>query len=435
MQQKKWEVRHNNNSGRGVYLKKDFEEIKVGTIVFEDQAFGWAFRTLCPHCGKHHESQHFYKSSYAPSICEAYDKCITPLSNICDIDESFLSLVYLLFLRLNEKLMRGDDVSNVMSLETHWKSFDSTLVFEMKKAIHHFLLYIDQNGVTTHSFFKTKKGWQHIFGIILVNAHHVVDKGDALFPIASLVNHNCQPNCTYRAMATLEKGVILQLIAIRPIAAGEEITISYIDIGQPRRHRLKALFYEKHFVCTCVLCESSSIDVREGIQQNLPCCGQTTVVPHYKDPSKKSRQEEWQCASCLSSLKQGPSQSSTIAQWVSQCKRAFYCMNDEFMQHSLKSFIETHYTTLSLHSHHYLHKLLYDCILKQPLLVEKTKLDDILKKQDELYTTYYGLYHPNRIHLLYTQLNLCQQFNLSTYDIKQQLSKIPTIFLDQAEKK
>jgi hypothetical protein len=44
-------------------------------------------------------------------------------------------------------------------------------------------------------------------------------------------------------------------VSLRPIAAGEEITLSYIDEEAPRRDRKRALA-DYGFVCACERCEA-----------------------------------------------------------------------------------------------------------------------------------------------------------------------------------
>ena len=71
-----------------------------------------------------------------------------------------------------------------------------------------------------------------------------------LFPQASRINHACVPNCQHTWNDNIGEETIH---AVRPISKGEEITISYADIGtfESRRRHLKRSF---GFDCTCELC-------------------------------------------------------------------------------------------------------------------------------------------------------------------------------------
>jgi len=70
-----------------------------------------------------------------------------------------------------------------------------------------------------------------------------------LYPLASFFNHSCAPNCL-----TLIEGPLLSITAARPIAAGEELCIQYIDVNIPRSARISTLWSEYRFRCHCSRC-------------------------------------------------------------------------------------------------------------------------------------------------------------------------------------
>lgn len=66
----------------------------------------------------------------------------------------------------------------------------------------------------------------------------------------SCINHSCDPNCT----AACDSGDrTATLLAQRDIAAGEEITLSYIDVSLPYKRR-QAELRDYGFVCKCERC-------------------------------------------------------------------------------------------------------------------------------------------------------------------------------------
>ncbi|KAI4591634.1 hypothetical protein KJ359_012751 [Pestalotiopsis sp. 9143b] len=72
-----------------------------------------------------------------------------------------------------------------------------------------------------------------------------------VFPEISRMNHDCRPNADYY----FDPATLAQHIhASRPIAAGEEITISYIDAVQTKQDRLDRLDHSWHFPCSCSAC-------------------------------------------------------------------------------------------------------------------------------------------------------------------------------------
>jgi hypothetical protein len=56
----------------------------------------------------------------------------------------------------------------------------------------------------------------------------------------------------------------MHVIAVKSIAAGEEITVSYIQPGFVRADRLRTLFDFWGFICHCQLCLSSAIEIEES---------------------------------------------------------------------------------------------------------------------------------------------------------------------------
>ncbi|KAK8041794.1 Lysine methyltransferase [Apiospora rasikravindrae] len=76
-----------------------------------------------------------------------------------------------------------------------------------------------------------------------------------VFPEISRMNHDCRPNADYYFdVETFTHNIH----AVRPIMAGEEITVSYIDPVQPRHERLQRLNTSWHFPCSCSLCAQNA---------------------------------------------------------------------------------------------------------------------------------------------------------------------------------
>ena len=74
-------------------------------------------------------------------------------------------------------------------------------------------------------------------------------EGTALFRRLALINHSCRPCVSYEFTGTST----LLLIATRPIAVGEELTISYCDETADVAQRKEALSHWG-FTCECQLC-------------------------------------------------------------------------------------------------------------------------------------------------------------------------------------
>lgn len=73
----------------------------------------------------------------------------------------------------------------------------------------------------------------------------------------SRINHNCLGNAEH--MYLDHRGMKI-LVACRPIAAGEEITISYVDFRNQPENRQTRLFTGYRFRCRCSACTVGEID-------------------------------------------------------------------------------------------------------------------------------------------------------------------------------
>ncbi|KAG5982535.1 hypothetical protein E4U55_001755 [Claviceps digitariae] len=80
----------------------------------------------------------------------------------------------------------------------------------------------------------------------------------AVYPTLCLVNHSCRPNCHHSWNSELQHEAIH---AIRDIAAGEEITIGYLQNGS-HQERAKSLKDSFGFDCTCEICALPAADLQ-----------------------------------------------------------------------------------------------------------------------------------------------------------------------------
>ena len=96
-------------------------------------------------------------------------------------------------------------------------------------------------------------------------------------PIASLVNHDCAPNCSYEGFWDTERGAPgVRIFAEVDIAEGDEITISYVDRALPTAARAARLS-DYNFSCVCARCTSSRVSGDDSLifacQSGTVACG------------------------------------------------------------------------------------------------------------------------------------------------------------------
>ncbi|TFY69850.1 hypothetical protein EVJ58_g175 [Rhodofomes roseus] len=103
--------------------------------------------------------------------------------------------------------------------------------------------------------------------------------GVAISPVVAAINHSCDPNAVVICDQPHEQEPQINLVAIKPIAPGEEIAISYIDITLPRQVRRKELKETYNFDCKCVLCSTPRYDDPRTAMFCPARCGGLRPVP------------------------------------------------------------------------------------------------------------------------------------------------------------
>jgi len=92
-----------------------------------------------------------------------------------------------------------------------------------------------------------------------------VPQVQALARGAACFNHSCEPNAAF-VMDLATTGSQVTVVTSRPVAAGEEVTVSYVDAAAPYATRAE-LLHHRGFTCTCRRC---LIDEREKAARGGP---------------------------------------------------------------------------------------------------------------------------------------------------------------------
>ncbi|KAJ2709151.1 hypothetical protein H4R19_004399 [Coemansia spiralis] len=98
---------------------------------------------------------------------------------------------------------------------------------------------------------------------LTVNNSHML----GLYPFSALyLHHSCRPNCVFVS----EAGGTMCVRTLQDVPADGELTVSYVELYQPREQRRRELLLSRHFWCKCRRCStglSQSVDrVMDGIQ-------------------------------------------------------------------------------------------------------------------------------------------------------------------------
>ena len=113
-----------------------------------------------------------------------------------------------------------------------------------------------------------------LLSICDTNAHSF-ESGLGLFAIACKASHSCDPNCGHSTRI----GGSMRYYAFRPIAEGQQITISYIsDLWSTSRAERRArLLAEKSFECAC--CRCSGPDEIDGLSRQARLVAAASAHP------------------------------------------------------------------------------------------------------------------------------------------------------------
>ncbi|KAL4260767.1 MUB1/samB family protein [Pleurotus pulmonarius] len=109
--------------------------------------------------------------------------------------------------------------------------------------------------------------------------------GVCVSPAIALINHSCDPNAVVvfpRSSESTAQEPLMQVIAIKPIAADEEILTSYIDTTLPKSQRQQSLLETYNFTCKCTLCKNEGLSDNVDPRIAMWCpkaCGGTSPLP------------------------------------------------------------------------------------------------------------------------------------------------------------
>lgn len=129
--------------------------------------------------------------------------------------------------------------------------------------------------------------------------------GFGLFPLGSIFNHSCLPNCTYT-----NEGPQLVFRLLRPVREGEELCVNYTELYAARDERRAELHATKSFECRCQRCTLSPTSeeearlIRAEPLVSAVLCDQTKGCPGLLQPCDVltdrlgDRSARWECSVC-----------------------------------------------------------------------------------------------------------------------------------------
>jgi hypothetical protein len=298
-------LRANKSKGRFIVSTKDalpgellLEEIPNSFVVFKDYA-----QQFCQHClqkietnasgntifgVKKHQAtitctecrgQSFWCSLQCKEADETHKKCckyLIELPGIAGAASADYNLVRLMLNILVRKQLEkeihvnGTPYSCVSDLVSHHKSFSAKFKNAMELAsIDIVEMFLGSEiDITIPELVK-------LACRINSNSHAVHDPsgdvnapiGVGMFPLVAMLNHSCTPNAAF----TTTKSGGMQVRAVKPIASGEEVCVSYVDLFAPKWERQGTLLSSKFFFCECSRCKSEDKVDQDEWMDSIKC--------------------------------------------------------------------------------------------------------------------------------------------------------------------
>lgn len=135
-----------------------------------------------------------------------------------------------------------------------------------------------------------------LLAVLNTNSHELADvAGSGLFLLASMMEHNCAPNCNFTSRNTQ-----LWVTAVAEVKAGDHLSIDYecAEVYRPTAERKTSLLHSHEFVCSCDQCTVLPDLARAFVCGRDSCSGVVSPIGE-GDPA---RSDHWKCLSCGTEL-------------------------------------------------------------------------------------------------------------------------------------
>ncbi|KAJ0395574.1 hypothetical protein P43SY_000682 [Pythium insidiosum] len=181
----------------------------------------------------------------------------------------------LLVLRLAARLWfhrapSGTDADDVLALRAHADDHSAAQLHEFEHMARLVLALLARSKFVGPSsdLATLERRWLpdvvRLFCRVNCNAFTVCDDvnratGLGVFPQAALLNHSCAPNC----VVSFEAPARARVRVIRDVQAGDELTISYVELFESTPRRRDVLRRSYFFHCRCPRCERAAAEPSE----------------------------------------------------------------------------------------------------------------------------------------------------------------------------
>ncbi|KAK2581203.1 hypothetical protein KPH14_008002 [Odynerus spinipes] len=299
-----WTIGYSSSGGRGMFATRDIE---AGELIFVDNAVLIAPRNsetclpLCVSC---------YKNECPLFPCDR--GCGLPIcSQTCEDSKYHVDheCVYLRKLEptsgstWSRELLRALLVVRATSLDQDQRDLLAVLQCH-KKLGHDHEVTLLRNNVKNAPKSEEIDFMMTVSGIFNTNSFETIAMQDnksytsvrGLYPMGALQNHSCVPNTRHH----FDSQQRLYVIAVRPISAGEELTMTYIDLFWDTILRRQVLSVTKYFYCRCKRC-SDTTECGSFLGALYCAADNCSGILLPRDPL--DNESAWTCNKCQTTLK------------------------------------------------------------------------------------------------------------------------------------
>ncbi|GLD95798.1 hypothetical protein PINS_up004476 [Pythium insidiosum] len=277
-------VQHDAAKGRCVVATK---RLRRGTTLLVAPAFAAVSTTSCNACFATDATASLLRCSgcrlarYCSRQCQRRDwsdgmhalECVA-WKSVPPHCRNTAAQTILLVLRLTARLWfrspsssSSSDHEDVLALRHHVEDHSTSQLREFEDMARLVLALLARSKFNAEGLDVSTLETRHLRDVVLLfcrvncNAFSLCDDvnratGLGVFPRAALLNHACAPTC----VVSFEPSARARLQLIRDVDAGEELTISYVELLESTTRRRDALRRSYFFECHCDRCERAAVD-------------------------------------------------------------------------------------------------------------------------------------------------------------------------------
>ncbi|KIK95837.1 hypothetical protein PAXRUDRAFT_826610 [Paxillus rubicundulus Ve08.2h10] len=311
------EIRRSEHSGRGLWTR---ECLKAGTVILsvEPHSFALSNQHLdshCSSCAKATSTSPLMRCSgcatvwYCNNSCQKTDwnlhkrECSAlqtwakaAPSDALAVPSDAVRCLGRILRQIKSKGLDSDWSKEIQAMQSHRVSLQQPASVEAHTHLAHSVVrYLGLEAPSELAEFGVRSAGDLVDLIsrfstntFALTVPSLTPIGVSVSPLVALINHSCLPNAVVlfpRSGKYNAKEPIMNVVALREIAAEEEVLTAYIDTTLPKSQRQKVLEETYYFTCQCLLCkrDSTIIDPREA----LWCprrCGGMCPLPNEENP-------------------------------------------------------------------------------------------------------------------------------------------------------